>query len=118
LDPGTVFVGWFLQLALATVVMFFALVFACMIAFEDAQHSRLFAAAIAVQSIEKVPQLLLALGREIPLWSTVAATVVAFILLVPMLVAWAGMEVAKAIYVTVLAFIFVSIFAVLVSVSA
>jgi hypothetical protein len=35
-----------------------------------------------------------------------------------MLVSWAGMEAAKAIYIAVLAFIFVSIFAVLVSVSA
>lgn len=118
LDPGTVLVGWSLQLALATLVTFFALVFSCMIAFQEAKHSRLFAAAIAVQMIEKAPELLLAFGIEIPIWSSVAATIIAFILLIPMLVSWAGMEAAKGIYVAVLAFIFVSIFAVLVSVSA
>ena len=118
MDPGTVFVGWSLQLALATLVTFFALVFSCMIAFEEAKHSRLFAAAIVVQLIEKTPELLLAFGSEIPIWSSVAATIIAFILLIPMLVSWAGMEAAKAIYIAVLAFIFVSIFAVLVSVSA
>lgn len=118
MDTGTIVFGWALKLAIGTVVSFFALLFASMIAFVEAKHSALFRAAIVVQTIYQTPHLLLALGRDIPIWSTAAASVSAFALLVPMLVAWAGIDIAKAIYVSILAFILFSVFEVLVSVSA
>jgi hypothetical protein len=117
-DPSTVIFGWFLQLGLGAVVTFFALVFSCKIAFEEANHSRLFGSAIAIRLIDMIPEILETAGFGIPIWSSVAATVIAYIALVPLLTSWAGMNAAKAIYVSLLALIFVSVFQVLVSTSS
>lgn len=118
MDPSTVLFGWFLQLGLGAVIIFFALLFSCKIAFEEAEHSRLFASAIAIRLIDMIPEILETAGFGIPIWSSVAATVVAFIALVPLLTSWVGMSAAKAIYVSLLTLIFVSVFEVLVSTSS
>ena len=118
MDLSTVIFGWFLQLGLGAVVTFLALVFSCKIAFEEANHSRLFGSAIAIRLIDMIPEILTTAGYGMPIWSSMAATVIAYIALVPILTSWVGMNAAKAIYVSMLVLIFVSVFEVLVSTSS
>jgi hypothetical protein len=118
MNTSTQLFGWFLEAGLGAVVTFFALLFACMIAFEEAKHSRLFASAVVTSLISTVPEIMTASGGEAPPWGTVVATISAYVFLVPLLSAWAGMNAAKAIYVSSLTFILVSVFDVLVSVSS
>jgi hypothetical protein len=115
---STFLFSWLVDTGFNTLVTFLALFLACLTAFEETRHTRLFGTALITRVIESVPVLMAGSAGMVSPQAEMMALTISYIVMVPLLASWVGMGGAKAIYVTLLVAMFVGIFSFLVMASA
>ena len=93
-----------LSLLLGALLVYVSLVAGCLVAIEPFSERRLPLIALISRVVEMLPALIAALASfSLPGWAVVFSSTLAILIMIPLLGLWGGFNVAKAIYIVVIA---------------
>ena len=100
--------------SVGSLLRYIALILACIVAIESVAERRFLRIALIGQTIEMLPMAVAwAIGMPLAPGAIFLAAALAAIVPIPLLVVWSGFDTGRAIYIAVVAFIFVLLFSTL-----